>query len=198
MVSRKKSGKKAAQKFKETLDRIELFIGEIEEANLSEQAASWVYEAALIKTYVAFEHLMLDCIVAAINNDTSTISARTRVDFPRHLTDEVCEYLVTSGGYFDFKGRDGLIKTIKDYVPDDHWLLQAVKRDHHKKPLERIIALRNYAAHESLVSKRKAAKAVEQQRIGSAGSWIKCRGRFSLMTAALIKLGDEIERGAPY
>src|SRR6266581_6104041 len=131
-VPRKKSGKKAAQKFRQALARIEAFTREIDSSNLSDQAVSWAYEAALIKTAVAFEQLMLDCIVAAINNDTATISARTGIGFPKHLTDEVCEYLVTGGGFFDFKGRDGLIKTIKGYVPDNHWLLEAVKQAQHK------------------------------------------------------------------
>lgn len=29
-----------------------------------------------------------------INDDTTTISEVSGVDFPKHLTDEVCEYLV--------------------------------------------------------------------------------------------------------
>jgi len=36
-------------------------------AKLSDQAMTWIYEAALIKTAVAFEKLMLDCIVTAVN-----------------------------------------------------------------------------------------------------------------------------------
>lgn len=197
-MPRKKSGKKAAQKFKETLARIETFTCEIDNGNLGDQAVSWAYEAALIKTAVAFEHLMLDCIVTAINNDTSTISARTGITFPKHLTDEVCEYLVTGGGFFDFKGRDGLIRTIRGYVPDDHWFLEVVKLVRHTKPLDRMIALRNFAAHESPASKRKVLDVIDQQQVGSAGSWIKRQGRFCEMTAALTKLADEIETKAPY
>jgi hypothetical protein len=197
-VPRKKSGKKAAQKFTQAVVRIEAFAGEISNSNLSDQAVSWAYEAALIKTAVAFERLMLDCIVTAINNDTATISARTGIIFPKHLTDEVCEYLVTGGGFFDFKGRDGLIKTMKNYVPDNHWLLQAVRQAQYKVPLEQMIALRNFAAHESPSSKRKALDAVGQQQIGSAGSWIKCQGRFSDLTKALTGLANEIEANAPY
>jgi hypothetical protein len=174
------------------------FTHEIDNGNLGDQAVSWAYEAALLKTYVAFEHLMLDCIVTAINNDTSTISARTGIVFPKHLTDKVCEYLITGGGFFDFKGRDGLIRTIKGYVSDDHWLLEAVKQTQHTKPLNRMIALRNFAAHESPASERKARDAIEQQNISSAGSWIKRQGRFSDMTTALAKLADEIATKAPY
>lgn len=159
---------------------------------------TWAYEAALLKAYVAFEHLMLDCIVTAINNDTSTISARTGIAFPKHLTDEVCEYLVTGGGFFDFKGRDGLIRTIKGYVPDAHWLLDAVKHARHTKPLNRMIALRNFAAHESPASKRKALDAIGQQKVGSAGTWIKRQGRFPEMIDALNKLADDITAKAPH
>lgn len=197
-MSRKKSGKLAAQRFKETLARIEEFTHEIDAGSLGRQASSWAYEAAIIKTAVAFEHLMLDCIVTAINNDTATISARTSIAFPKHLTDEVCEYLVTNGGFFDFKGRDGLIRKIKGYVPDDHWLLQVVREAQYKDPLERMIALRNFAAHESAASKRQVLAVVGQQKIGTAGSWIKCKGRFPDLTSALGTLADEIEKKAPY
>lgn len=97
--------------------RIWNFVVEAEEAKLTDQAVTWVYEAALIKTAVAFEKLMLDCLVTAINNDTSTTSETTGVAFPRHLNDEVCEYLVTGGGYFDFEGgQSGLVRVIKELV----------------------------------------------------------------------------------
>jgi hypothetical protein len=197
-MPRKKSGRHAAQNFKQAIARIEAFAGEIDNSGLSDQAVSWAYEAALIKTTVEFERLMLDCIVTAINNDTATISARTSIIFPKHLTDEVCEYIVTGGGFFDFKGRDGLLRKIKGYVPDSHWLLQAVKQPKYKDPLERMIALRNFAAHESPASKRKALDAVGQKRMGSAGSWIKCQGRFLNLAKALTSLANEIEMNAPY
>ncbi|HEX9357661.1 MAG TPA: hypothetical protein VF933_28075 [Streptosporangiaceae bacterium] len=78
-MPRKKSGKKAASDFKLTLRRIEEFVAEVDLAGLSDQALTWAYEAAVIKAAVAFERLMLDCIVTAINNDTSTISERTGI-----------------------------------------------------------------------------------------------------------------------
>jgi hypothetical protein len=45
-VARKKSGRLAAQKFKQALDRIEKFTHEVETANLSDQAVSWAYAAS--------------------------------------------------------------------------------------------------------------------------------------------------------
>lgn len=197
-MPRKKSGRHAAQNFKQAIARIEAFAAEIDNSGLGDQAVSWAYEAALIKATVEFERLMLDCIVTAINNDTATISARTGIIFPKHLTDEVCEYIVTGGGFFDFKGRSGLIQKIKGYVPDTHWLLKIVSQAKYRDPLDRMIALRNLAAHESPASKRKALDAVGQKRMGSAGSWIKCQGRFLSLTKALTNLASEIEANAPY
>jgi hypothetical protein len=86
---------------------------------------------------------MLDTLVGAINNDTSTLSGSTGIDFPRHLTDEVPEYIVTGGRYFDFRGRDGLIKLLRQYVPENHYVVDIVKRQKHRVTLERLVALRN-------------------------------------------------------
>jgi hypothetical protein len=62
-----KSGKLAAETFNASSQRIWDFILEAEGAKLSDQAMTWIYEAALIKTAVAFEKLMLGCIVTAVN-----------------------------------------------------------------------------------------------------------------------------------
>jgi len=197
-MPRKKSGKGAAQRFKSDVDMVRDFVTEAGGAALGAQSLSWVYEAALLKTYVAFERLMLDCIVVAINNDTATISNRTGIDFPKHLTDEVCEYIVIGGGYFDFKGRAGLIKEIKRFVQDGHWLVTAVKAPKHTTHLDKLVALRNYAAHESSASKKAALTAVGQERMSSAGSWLKKQGRLEAILKGLVVLADDIEREAPY
>lgn len=197
-MPRKKSGKGAVQRFTQDVDRVGEFIRDADASLLGAQSMTWVYEAALLKTYVAFERLMLECIIVAINNDTSTITARTGISFPKHLTDEVCEYVVTSSGYFDFKGRDGLIKEIKKYVPDAHWLLTSVIAQKHKTPIDRLVALRNYAAHESASSKQAVLKAIGQKRVSSAGSWLKKQDRLQELLAALVGIAHDIEAAAPY
>ena len=179
-MPRKKSGQRAAKRFKADVESVRAFVSDADHAGLAAKSQSWIYEAALVKTYVAYERLMLDCIVAAINNDTSTIKAKTGIDFPKHLTEEVCEYIVIGRGYFDFKGRSGLISEIKKYVPDSHWLVVSVKDPKHKVPLDRLVALRNYAAHESSASKKVALDAVGQKRISSAGSWLKTQHRLDV------------------
>lgn len=200
-MSRKKSGKRAAQTFRETTDRILKFLEEVAGAQLTDQAVTWAVEAAIIKTAVAFERLMLECLVAAVNKDThSTIGQTTGIKFPKHLTDEVCEYLVTGGGYFDFRGRDGLIKQIRRFVPEDHYLVTAVKTDKYKDPLNLLIALRNFAAHESHASKKAALKATGQQGIGTAGSWAKVKGgtRLKTLIGDLQNLATEIGNASPF
>ncbi len=61
------------------------FTQEIDDSDLDDQAVTLAYEVALRKTYVVFGHLMLDCIVTAITNDISTISARTPILHGRGL-----------------------------------------------------------------------------------------------------------------
>lgn len=196
-MPRKKSVKKSATEFIEHAKELEAFVAAPVQG-LTDQHISWCHDYAIIRLYREFEQMMLSAIVGAINNDTETISATTGVDFPKHLTDEVCEYLVLGGNYFDFKGRDGLIKILKKFVPSNHYLVTIVKKDKYKKPLEKLSALRNYAAHESYQSKRAALAAIGQKRVGSAGSWLKVQGRYTSISEKLREMAGEIEASAPY
>ena len=119
------------------------------------------------------------------------LSQTANVRFPKHLTDEVCEYLVTGGRFFDFKGRDGLIKTLKRFVPDDHYLIQTIRKPAYRQALERLPALRNFAAHDSDQSKRAALDATGQHRLGSAGAWLKAKtGSKSRLVALILTLKE--------
>ena len=145
---------------------------------------------------------MLDVLVGAINNDTTTISKTTGIRFPKHLTDEVCRYLVVRDGYFDFKGRSGLIKILLRYVPEDHYLIKIIKKEDCKYVLDKIIALRNLAAHNSAIAKSKAKSVLNQKRLSGAGPWLKsrrnCKSRLEEIINELEKLAKEIEKEAPY
>jgi hypothetical protein len=196
-MARKKSTKKAAQAFNEAADAIAEFLTVMKKEQKDEYV-SWIYDYGIISLYREFETLMLQAIVSAINNDTETLSTTTGTKFPKHLTDEVCEYLIIGGGYFDFKGRDGLIRELKRYIPELHYLVIAVKKVKYKDALEKLSALRNLAAHGSRASKKAALASVGQQRIGSAGSWLKSQGRFDTIKNALKELASQIESQAPY
>ncbi|MFG3132869.1 hypothetical protein ACGFZU_34875 [Streptomyces tendae] len=215
-MGRKKSGKYAATKFKGTTKRIRDYLAEIDQSGLTEQAVTWGYEAALMKTSVAFEALMLECLIVALNNDSQPFTEHTSIAFPKHMTEKVCEYLVTGGGYFDFKGRGGLLGDVKRVTGGDgHYLYDAVKNKAYLHALQLLLALRNYAAHESPQSKEKVRQAIVAFRLGlpgtpdrhqlngakapaAAGAWLKRQGRFTEILDTLDALADEIHQGAPY
>lgn len=197
-MARKKSGKLAARTFRSRADDVSVFARAVATSGLSKQHVSWSIDFAIIRLYRDFENLMLEALVAAVNNDTTTISACTGRSFPKHLTDEVCEYLIVGSGYFDFKGRDGLVKVIRQYVPESHYLVGVVKKPKYKGPLEQLSALRNFAAHGSTAAKSAAMSAVGAQRLASAGAWLKVSGRLDGIIDALKKLADDIEAVAPY
>jgi len=196
-MPKKKSVRRNAEAFKKWAEGISHFLQTVGSGQSAEHA-SWLHDYAIIRLYREFERLMLHALVVAINNVSDTMSAVTGIEFPKHLTDEVCEYLIIGTGYFDFRGRDGLIGILRKYVPDDHYLLTAVKKSKYKKALERLACLRNFAAHESSPSKRAVLAAVGQKKIGSCGSWLKCQRRFDAIKDRLKELANEIEQRAPY
>ncbi|MEQ1846706.1 MAG: hypothetical protein ABL983_14160 [Nitrospira sp.] len=196
-MPRKKSIKLASQWFQLKAGELVTFCSDAC-THVGAEQQSWIYEYAIIRLYREFERLMLEGIVGTINNDTATFSITVGIPFPKHLTDEVCEYLVLGNGYFDFRGRDGLIKELKRYVPDTHYFLVCVKKPKYKDSLEQLSALRNFAAHDSFQSKRNALRAVGLDRMGSAGSWLKRQGRFEVISSNLKELAQELRDAAPY
>lgn len=196
-MARKKSIKLATADFNNEVDKITSFLTTAT-VGQSDEHISWLYNYAIIRLYKEFEGLMLDALVAAVNNDTATLEATTDVKFPKHLTDEVCEFLITGTGYFDFKGRSGLIKTLKSFVPDTHYLVVTVKKNTYKDSLERLTTLRNFAAHESQASKRAALEAIGGERISSSGSWLKRQNRFDHIANQLKALSTELNGLAPF
>lgn len=196
-MPRKKSIKKAAQAFREKALETQTFV----DASTRRMPAGYIsriHEAAIITLYRDFEELILEVLVGAINNDTKTISAMLSVDFPKHLSDEVCRYIITGPSYFDFKGRSGLIKRVKQYVPDDHYFVEILRAKKYKACIDQLCTLRNFAAHASPQSKRAVLDVVGQSRIGSAGSWLKSGDRFEKIVAKVCQLADETEAAARY
>ena len=195
---KKKSIKKAAREFVANVEGIVDFTNRSANPHLTDQDQSWCYDLAIIRLYREFEDLMLSCLVALINSDATTFSQLKQRKFPNHMNVEVCEYLVYGDGYFDFSGRDGLISTIKKFVPNKHWLPTTVKKQIYKETLEKMCALRNFAAHDSSVSKKRALQVINQKRMLSSGAWLKSQGRFGAICGGLKELAKEIEAAAPY
>lgn len=194
---RKISVRRAAREFEAELTQIRSFLQLFNQSGIPPGAKSFVYDFAVIRLHSAFEHLMTEAIVGAVNNDTRTISQRTGIAFPSHLRGEVCDYLVTSGGFLDFKGRDGLIGVLKQFVPDTHYLVTIAKDPAHSATLNQLPALRNFAAHGSDRAKRAARKAVGVN-LSSAGSWLRRQGRFETLARGAEGIASAIRTNAPY
>ena len=170
---KKKSIKKSATAFGAEVDRIKRHLSTVSKLGLSDEAITWAHDYAVIRLYRTFEDFVLSSLVASINNDTAQLSLSTGVSFPKHLTNEVCEYIIVKGGYFDFRGRDGLIKTLKRHLPEAHFIVIEVKKTAYKSALEQLSSLRNFAAHNSPSSKRAAMKAIGANRLSASGVWLK-------------------------
>jgi hypothetical protein len=195
-MPRKKSVKLAAQRFIKATEEVLDFFQKT--AGLKEEFHSWCTDYSVIRLYQEFEAMMLSALTGAINNDTTTLSQSVGLDFPKHLSEDVCTYLIVGTGYFDFKGRDGLIQIIKSYVPDSHYLVAIIKDPAYKDTLERLSALRNFSAHESKKAKKAAVKAIGGEKLGSAGSWLKRQDRFLNLCSSLKALAHDVEKKVPY
>lgn len=196
-MPKKVSVKKCARDFTNDNAKIIEFVDH--SRSLSDQHQTWCHDQAIIMLYKGFENLIFEALVGAINNDTrGTISSRQGLAFPQHLPRSVCEYLVIQDGYFDFKGRDGLIKLLKKYLPDKHYLLNCVNNSSYKNAIEQLYTLRNFAAHGSPQSKKSVLRALGIQRIQSSGAWLKKQNRLHSIIEKLDKLAKELETEAPY
>lgn len=197
-MPKKKSVQLAAKRFCEKADEIVVFGTVAREEDLKDEFISWAYDYAVIRLYREFESLMFDALVGAINNDTTALSASTGHDFPKHLNQDICRFLVTGTGYFDFRGRDGLIKTLKNFAPPDHYLIDVVKDQKYKKALEQLVSLRNFAAHSSKQSRKQALQSIGQKNLASSGAWLKRQSRLEALVNKLKDLAIEIHDNAPY
>jgi hypothetical protein len=195
-MPRKKSVKLAADVFRDNVTEIQKFFAGTD--GLNEENKSWCADYAIIRLYLEFEVLMLKAIVGAINSDTDTLFQSSGIKFPKHLSEDVCTYLVVGNGYFDFKGREGLLKTLKKFVPKTHYLYKIIKSSKYKDALEQLSALRNFAAHGSRSAKKFALTATKATKIGSAGSWLRVQGRFEALLTLLTDLAKKIKHAAPY
>lgn len=192
---KKANAKKAAEDFIEKVHEIKEFVDSKNLAKLSKKHITWAHEYAVIRLYREFEDMILKSLIAAINIDTDLLKKRTGIDFPKHINCEACQYIIVRDGYFNFRGRDGLIGTLKKFVPKEHYLVKIVKNEIYREPLDRLSAFRNFAAHYSKPARTRALEAVggNRKRLASAGAWLKTQNRFGELCRSLINLANEIK-----
>lgn len=186
---------KAADRFIEDVAEIKCYLEECSRVFVERDLyLSNSYEYAIIALYKAFEKFIFKTIVGCVNHDNSAVTNTYGVQFGKHITDDICEFIITKGGYFDFKDREGLIKIIKQNVGEETYdVYSIVKKEQYASSLKQLCALRNYAAHTSKQAKKKAAKELGIIRIGTVGSCLKTQNRFSKIADDLTELATNIK-----
>ena len=196
-MPKKLSIKKRADDFCESCDETLAFTDRVASySQTTEKDVSWIHEYAILRMYRSFENFMLFVLIGCLNHDSTTISDKSGVSFPKHLSVGVCQYLITGGGYFDLKGRGGLISELKKFFGPDHAVTIVVKDQQYMDALDKLCALRNFAAHGSSQAKTKA-KTVTDTNMSSAGSWLKTQGRLRSIAEDLKALARAIQTVVP-
>lgn len=154
---------------------------------------SFSYENAILMVYKAFEVFIERLLISCLNHDHSYFQEKHGIVLGRHINDDVCEFLITKGGFFDFKGYSGLVNTIKNTLGAEHNLVEIIKDGGFEPTINQLCAARNYAAHNSRHSKQSAKKAFGLQSISSAGSCLKRQNRFSAIVDNLKLLANHVK-----
>lgn len=167
----------------------------IRQSGLSKAHITEAHRAVILRLHIALEKMILRCLTAAINQDTSVLARSLGIPLPKHLTDEVCEYLLAGPSGFNFRDGGDLFGKAKDVIGKSHWLTLTIKS--HQKPVTLLVALRNHAAHESTRS-GKAFRALAPGNRASAATWAKESNNLKGLTVDLLTLSNEIRSKAPY
>jgi len=182
-------------RFTGDLDRISGYIDRCNAVFKEEDLyLTYSYENAILMVYKSFEIFIERLLISCLNHDHSCFEEKYGIALGKHINDDVCEFLITKGGFFDFRGYSGLIKTLGDILGNNHRLIALFKGNDHKIYIEQLCAIRNYAAHNSKQSKQSAKKAFELLSISSAGSCLKQQGRFLTILTKLKELSDEVKQ----
>ncbi len=197
-VANKKSISKVVRTFNAAIDEQEQFVARAEEAGLTSRQLSLVYEMSLIKVVSALELLVLESLVTVMNRESAAVRQRHGVRIPAHMTDDMCEFLIIRNGYFSFGDRSALIKRLKEFLPNDHWLVRAIRDHTHSDTFDRMMALRHLAAHNSKYSLRNAKEKAGVTRLAGAGVWYRAGRRYPSLLRSVRDLASAVEEAAPY
>lgn len=180
--------------FIEELDGIMAYIDKCKMVfNEDKLFLSYAYEHAIIMAYKAFETFILRLMISCLNHDHTFFEEKWGIKLGKHINDDICEFLITKGGYFDFKGRSGLSKMINHTIGTSHNLGRVIKHNNYATTIEQLCAGRNFAAHNSVQSKKEFLDKFNLQRAKSAGSCLKVQGRFESIVTKLKELAEEIK-----
>lgn len=180
--------------FKDDVENLKKYLCECK-LNGTEPFVSNCYEYGIIKLYKSFEVFLYKTIITCINHDSSKVCAHYKVQFGKHISDSMCNFILTKGGYFDFKGWSKLIEICTQHIGDTYGVVDILKKGkngQYKKAIEELIAFRNYAAHSSEQSKESVKRVLGRKRIPQMGNYLKEGNRLENIADILCSLADEL------
>lgn len=197
----KKSIKLAAEKFVKSVDETLKFTQSVKDLKVNRQLSSeyesWCFDYAIIRLCHEFENFMFHCLIVLINNDSEALRRGTGIRFSKHMSIDVCEYLIVGdNSYYDMKNREEYIKKLNKFFKstdsNDHnsfWFLEIVKKPEYQIYWELCTGLRHFSAHNSSHSKKvardlaykysgadkkkEAGKKRSRRMQSSSGAWLK-------------------------
>ena len=154
---------------------------------------SYCYEHAIIMLYKSFERFILRSMISCLNHDHSHFEERYGIKLGNHINDDVCEFLVTKGGFFDFKGRGGLNKILNSTIGTNHNIGKTIKQTKYGDAIDQLCAVRNYAAHNSVQAKNAVLSVYKMKRIPAAGYFLMQQNRLKKIMRDLTDLANEVK-----
>lgn len=224
-VGKRKSVSKVVDHFIAEVDSIAGFVDKGRAGlPLASRYNAWFFDYAVIRLYREFELFVLNLLIAAIHQDTTTLQKSAQLALPKTVSLDVCEFLIVGHGFFDLKGRSGAISKLKDFLPDDHYIVKVVSDKKFLESLDLLFSLRNFAAHASKPSKKSVLTALVDRHkrkykwqglpkppagappvprnIGSSGMWLMSKEdgdtRLTKIIADMRTLAANIQTQAPF
>ena len=180
--------------FTENINEVERYINKCKTVFVEDKDYLYYsYENAVILLYKSLEKFILRTMISCLNHDHSHFEAKYGIKLGNHINDDVCEFLITKGGYFDFKRKSGLNKVLNAAIGANHNIGKVIKQTKYGPTIDQLCTARNYAAHNSVQSKREVMEVYKLERISSPGKFLSQKNRLQKLINGLKDLSDEVK-----
>ncbi|MBL7153566.1 MAG: hypothetical protein ISS79_07595 [Phycisphaerae bacterium] len=142
-----------------------------------------IFEAFVLKIYVAWEVLVEDVVVECLCRDSSQYAEHKTVTLPKKMTRNLCRCLISGLGYFDFRDTGDLKGWATKILADRQNPFKDVLPD---KKIDEFYIIRNYLAHYSDASKQSLTRMYRRNYDLS----FRGPGDFLLDTVEFVELGE--------
>ena len=106
----------------------------------------WMTTMLAVSAYSEWERFIENLIYAHLCHDTSQLAATLGLNLPRKMSRDICEAMLTSRGYLEFRSTSDLIGYCRRWLVSSPFdLLTAAQR----QSIDQLRLLRNHIVHKS-------------------------------------------------